>query len=453
MDCVICCESINGSNPVVKCDFCDFETCNRCTERYLLESHDDAHCMNCKKGWPADILHKKMTKVFITKKYKNHREDVLLDRERSLLPQTQPDVEAELQRRERVSLINQMKEREKEIIRDLRRTRIAIYEAENSGEIRTDESKRFQYTRKCPVENCKGFLNSEWVCGICDVQVCSKCNEPKEEDHECNPDNVETMKLLKRDSKPCPSCGILITKIDGCDQMWCTAENCHTAFSWRTGQKVHGNIHNPHFIQFTLQGGRLQREAADIPCGGLPSYYTLLDKTDELVRILPGKEQVTIKKKLAWFHRLLRHIDAIEFRHFDPGNNARQVNTDIRVKFMLNELDEQAFKFELQKREKKNKKKKEFLDILTMFVHTGSDILRHIMDLLPPTSTEGRGMSLLDKRLKCDVTGIEEQLDICNKLRKYANSQFERVGKVFSCVPPYINGDLEFFRHKPKIKV
>lgn len=436
MDCNICCEAINGSNPVVKCDFCEFDTCNRCTERYLLESHDDAHCMNCKKGWTADILHKKMTKTFVTKKYKKHREDVLLDREKSMIPQTQPDVDVELQRRVRVNLVEDMKKKERELQKQLREIKQSVYDIENSGELKADESSRFQYTRKCPVENCRGFLGTTWACGICETKVCSKCNEPEDDAHECNPAIVETMKLLKKDSKPCPSCGMLITKIDGCDQMWCTAENCHTAFSWQTGKKVYGHIHNPHFIQFTLQGGRLERDARDIPCGGIPDYYTIMGRVNELYKIFPCEETLLIKKQLIWFARLLRHLEIVEL-----GAPPIVNNTDIRVRFMLNEISEEQFKIVLQKREKKTNKKKEVLDIMTMFVHTGSDILRHITDILPQEET----------RTSVDMDTIREQVDIINKLRKYVNSQFNRIGKIFSCIPPFISDDLQFHKYRPEI--
>ena len=433
MDCNICCDKIHGTNPVVACGFCDFESCNRCTERYILESNDDAHCMNCKKGWTNDILHKKMTKTFVTKKYKKHREDVLFDREKSLLPQTQPDVDAELRRRERQKVLRQLKSEEYELRRKLGELQVAMNEVEYADEIVTNSANRSHYTRKCPVETCKGFLDCKWVCGICEVHICSKCNEPVMEGHECDPNCVETMKLLKRDSKPCPSCGMLITKIDGCDQMWCTAEKCHTAFSWTTGQKVYGNIHNPHYIQFTLEGGRLDREAADIPCGGLPSQYTLINTFDSAYGYKRPTQVNTIRQDLIWFRRLLSHIESTEFIRFNPGNNVRHINTDLRVRYMLNEIDEDDFKIGLQKREKKYKKQKEFLDVLTMFVHTGSDILRHVVTLI---STK-------------DVVGMTEQLDICDRLRVYANSQFDRIGKMYGCVPPQISmGFKEFHRYK-----
>lgn len=51
-----------------------------------------------------------------------------------------------------------------------------------------------------------------------------------------------------------------------CDQMFCS--QCHTAFSWRTGEIETGRIHNPHYFQYlrTLAGGNeIRREPGDIP--------------------------------------------------------------------------------------------------------------------------------------------------------------------------------------------
>ena len=89
----------------------------------------------------------------------------------------------------------------------------------------------------CSKEDCRGYLNNEWKCGVCDTFTCSKCNiniVGTIDNHECNKEDVETFSLLKKDTKSCPKCNTSIFKIDGCDQMWCT--QCHTAFSWRTGR-------------------------------------------------------------------------------------------------------------------------------------------------------------------------------------------------------------------------
>ena len=64
---------------------------------------------------------------------------------------------------------------------------------------------------------------------------------------ECDKEAVETMKMLNKDTKPCPSCGTMIHKVSGCNQMWCPS--CKNAFDWRSGRIERGVIHNPHYYQ------------------------------------------------------------------------------------------------------------------------------------------------------------------------------------------------------------
>lgn len=97
-----------------------------------------------------------------------------------------------------------------------------------------------RFIRKCPNEDCKGFLDMEWYCGICEIKYCKDCNEIQTPTHTCDPQTVETIKLLNEDSKSCPTCGIVIQKSSGCAQMWCT--QCHTAFNWNTGEIDHGRV-------------------------------------------------------------------------------------------------------------------------------------------------------------------------------------------------------------------
>ncbi len=137
--------------------------------------------------------------------------------------------------------------------------------------------------RGCPREDCRGFLNDKWLCGVCDLSVCRHCHVGLAEDetivenvpegkrlHICDPDQVATARLLARDTKSCPTCKALISKIDGCDQMWCT--QCQTAFSWQTGQVEEGRVHNPHYYEWQRRNkGSVIREPAqpgDVPFGG-----------------------------------------------------------------------------------------------------------------------------------------------------------------------------------------
>ena len=136
------------------------------------------------------------------------------------------------------------------------------------------EKKKKEFVRACPVNGCTGFLSSQWKCGVCETWTCKDCMEvigkDKEAEHVCNPDVLASAQLLKKETKPCPSCSAAIYKISGCDQMWCT--QCKVAFSWKTGLKVSGTIHNPHYYQWQRQnGGNVQNPGA-IACGGLPGW-------------------------------------------------------------------------------------------------------------------------------------------------------------------------------------
>ncbi len=93
---------------------------------------------------------------------------------------------------------------------------------ENRTAATSEEKKTF--VRKCPVTDCRGFLSSRWKCDLCKNYVCPDCNEIKNgDDHVCDPNAVETINLLKKDTKPCVKCGTMIFKISGCSQMWCDA--------------------------------------------------------------------------------------------------------------------------------------------------------------------------------------------------------------------------------------
>lgn len=436
MDCSICCEVISGHNKPVECGFCNFIACMRCTERYLMDIHDDAHCMSCRKGWDAGILSKCLTQSFLSNKYKKHRKETLLDREKSLLPQTQPDVENTLLMRERKKLMDSLIGRKENLLREVRNITEAMNELRYTGEIQKENGVEGGHTtRKCPIDDCRGFLNMGWVCGICETKICKDCNEPKCEDHECDENTVETMKLLKKDSKPCPSCGMVITKIDGCDQMWCTQPSCHTAFSWRTGKKVFGTIHNPHFIQFSMQNGTGERNPQDIACGGLPDVYTFFNDVRRYSKYYTHKG-LPLTDHFSLPIRGLRHIIHVEEPHYNVPD-VRDTNTDLRVRYLLKEIDDDTFGNTIMNRDTARTKKKAFHDIVVMTMHTGADIANVIHALIRHDPRVPRVY---------DHDAINLQIDTMINLRKYANTQFKRVGELYKCKYPCIDDKWEFIR-------
>ena len=139
-----------------------------------------------------------------------------------------------------------------ELSQKLQEKKLRIYRIKNGEDAGKDERRKF--IMPCPADNCKGYLSSQYKCEVCKLYTCPDCFEvigySKESPHECKQDNIASAQLIKKETKPCPKCGVRIFKISGCDQMWCT--ECKVAFSWNTGKIViSGQVHNTLLSIFT----------------------------------------------------------------------------------------------------------------------------------------------------------------------------------------------------------
>lgn len=262
-ECNICCEQFNKSNHKrVICNYCDYDVCNTCTQKYLLDCLSDPQCMNCKNAWNREIMENNFTKKFYTTDYKKHREKVIFERQLSLLPETQPYVEIKkieyeyskkirnisveltkiTRERNKLRLINPYQltpnehieyiEKITEFDKSIKCYELDINKLRRISNIQigrdTVKAERREFVRKCPANDCKGFLSTQWICGLCKVKVCNKCHEIKREgssseggtdnEHVCNPENVASAELLMKECRQCPnkSCGAMIFKIEGC---------------------------------------------------------------------------------------------------------------------------------------------------------------------------------------------------------------------------------------------
>lgn len=109
----------------------------------------------------------------------------------------------------------------------------------------------------CQFNGCRGFL-VDWQCGLCGNATCSECFKIAGEDHECNEDDMKTFEVMMATTKPCPNCKMAISKVAGCDQMFCT--NCHFKFNWKSlSEERTIYFHNPHLTEYL----QLRREVRD----------------------------------------------------------------------------------------------------------------------------------------------------------------------------------------------
>ena len=223
MSCNICCDNYNKSTrSKVCCPYCEFDVCRTCCETYIL-SENVPKCMkpDCAKEWSRKFLRENFTNVFLTSKYREHLEDILFNQEKALMPATQPLVEEKIMKR---NLRKNLREIDL-LIEDLYRQKRELERQIQYGIIPTtssekEDKEKARFVRQCPANGCRGFLSTQWKCGICEQWSCPECHELKgpnrDCEHKCDPNNVETAKMLAKDSKPCPKCQSLIFKISGC---------------------------------------------------------------------------------------------------------------------------------------------------------------------------------------------------------------------------------------------
>ena len=425
--CSICCEDTKSFSEI-KCVFCEYITCNSCTKRYILDPDTDrnAHCMNCKREWSRGILINYFSKSWVNKDYSKYNATRSFNREKLLLPETQLLVEKEVN-------INKMKDDLNIIYAQINVLKEKATALRNdilflkNTETLTEKEKETTVKCKCPVDECRGFIVNKWKCGICHIRICSKCHSLKphrghKEDperlprHVCKDDDVETIKLLKNDTKNCPTCVCPIFKTEGCDQMWCI--KCHTAFSWKTGRIETGVIHNPHYyeMQRALNGGVAPRNRGDVICGGLPGYYTVigfLNRNNMRAAILLWET----------IHRTVTHISMVELQRFRV-NTGLDENAALRLQYMMNKIDEESFRISVGKKLKKREKNHEVHQIFDMFVNTMIILFNNMM-------IDGE-----DSR-----TLVQDSFKNMDILRKYTNKELNKVADIYECKLDNITDD------------
>jgi len=303
-ECDICTEPYTAVRRFkVTCPVCRASACAECCMSALcIRPGCTCFSHTCNAPWSRDFIRLTFSDAFLNGRFRTKETAALLEEHRALLPRAQQRVEAKSRRRVLTAqwtalVAHRRKLRTK---RDtavpgaaaekarakLAETSAQLEEAETQlAEVEAElaelsetaaqpDKTRAAFLMCCPKVGCSGFLSSAYKCGVCEGRTCPQCRQLiAAEGHACAADDVASVAELKRESKACPGCGTAISKIDGCDQMWCVA--CKTAFSWRTRRISTGVIHNPHFIHWARAnsvhiefGARRREDAANEGRGG-----------------------------------------------------------------------------------------------------------------------------------------------------------------------------------------
>ena len=393
MSCNICVSNFNKSTcSKVEC-MCNFVACKSCVRTYLLTTiTHEPHCMQCRNKWSLDFIKDKLGASFVNGELKEHQSKIITDRSvakrEELLPQAiifrsdQADKQkiAEMRKKnaemkkEMEKMYNEIDDIENNIeIRNGRRPRFRNYQRrlEYEAQLQHDHNgaagggggggvggkPKKQFIMPCQNSGCKGMLNEKYNCELCITTTCSSCLEVKGEDHTCNPDSVESAKLLRKETRPCPKCGVRISKIDGCDQMWCI--ECKTAFSWNTGEIETGRVHNPHYFQFMRETG-VQVPPPQAVAAARP--LCIDERHHALIKV--NRSQHPLSRRISEFLRYAIHLNGMTIRALnDSITNKTNSIQQYEIQYILGEIDREGLSHKLTTNYKCIQKDQAFCDI------------------------------------------------------------------------------------------
>lgn len=427
MSCSICFDVFNASKRKPICcpfDACAKTACRSCYETFLCgDGVSVPKCMFCNTSFThSQVQHLGFTKTFLTGDFAKHQQDILFAQEQAMLPAAQAAVAHD-------RLISGINEQIKDVnaqIKQLMALKADLYRTKNrlmqQGPDQVENVQ--QFIHRCADSECNGFVSSAWKCATCDKYTCPHCRELKscrdDDEHVCNPDTVASVALLKKDTKPCPNCKVLVHKTDGCDQMFCT--QCKRLWSWNTGKfETHG--HNPHYLQWMRGNGGMPRDPNDVLCGREVDTGFIRHLHQSILSItsdLSNDHKITLK-------RITHFIESIPHLRFDeaPRFQVDRVNMNLNARkaFVSNALSLPRFKQSIRRSHLIALKNDDISQILHAVIQAATDIsFRLLHDL------NSRNLTYIIQSIPSFATEFQNLL-------KYANNELHIIHNDFSSPP------------------
>lgn len=431
-ECSVCCETFTKQRrKPIRCNACDYVACNNCYKQFLTsDGVSRPKCMNrdCNTEWTLSFLKETFAEAFISGELREHTTKILFQQQIAMLAATQPAVERRIEseklRKEVESVEQQIRELmiRKQILHD------DIRFLTNGGAGGADGAVGAvgaAFHHKCCDPECLGFVSSAWKCGICEKFSCTHCHEVKGatteeiDAHVCDAGNIETVKLLKSDTKPCPGCGTYIFKTEGCDQMFCVC--CKKLWSWNTG-RIEERGHNPHYLEWmrSRNGGDLVRDPADVQCGRevdwrfnntIHAAFRALSLRAMCEPRALETARITVSK---WCESIIhsRHHDIPEFR---TGAETDRTLEQLRISYMLKRTTESHFRVRVFQIHRNAGVSRQILDLMVAMQNAATDIMYRIYDSLVEILNGDTPNPRLNNLAKVDAQLLE-----MSELRSYA---------------------------------
>jgi hypothetical protein len=458
---ILCCE-INDKNPMIYCPYCNFFCCKKCLLKHITDTRRSS-CLNeykiCGKEFDDSFLLKMFGRKFVEETNRIYREEAIYARYASYLPTVLVHIEEERERKQRETeqkerfehilrgqeeLVRQLSIQARDASYELRRLRrikaqgIIAEEFDRKENKENKENKdnkdnkdneengvdRRKFVRPCPIQDCRGFLSTRWICGLCEAKICPDCHcEKKDDDHKCDPTILENIKAIEKDSKYCPKCGVIIFRPSGCDCMFCI--QCGTFFDWKSLKILKGG-HNPEYFKWLeSHSGTTYRRVGDLPCGGFPNNIFIHHPVLRTMYAGLG----------ALNDDVLRHAFLLE---------GVDRNDEICKRYLLKEIDKDEFMRQLFIRERRRHRETEYWRTLQLGVEFAVRILVENLD----RTVEERNN--IEKVLMLEEKCIVELLQLKNTVINDTIERLQEHGKYSGLHKLDDNFRFDFTKHFEK---
>ena len=435
-ECINCLEKITKLRPLIKCPHCSFEVCRTCFQKYSL-SKSIPLCMGdgCGKRHSIEFFRDNVTMTFYNGEWKEAVKNKLFEEQEALLFNTQQFIthrgnlvrrlcanekqimdykykiveynnikllevnpkgefkskrglkdepeEIKLARREIVFLENQNIHYNRELVQMDRNNNnwtpehIIRYVEHKEDEKKNEKKEEVvSILMPCINSNCRGYVSNKYICELCNTNYCNKCRVivKKDDEHKCNTDDLETVKYLRKETKPCPKCKIPISKIDGCDQMWCVG--CHTSFSWSKGTILTGEIHNPEYYRYMRSVyGNVPRQRGDVPNDGCQqNTYNFINT--KIYRILGrGRDNEGLIDSVFYLNRRNIHLNQVIRPRYTTETQAELHR--LRILYLKNRINKEIFISKLSIINNKIIRYNEIVGVIDMIYMAIDDTIRN----------------------------------------------------------------------------
>lgn len=423
MECPICTNNVD-TNRFVECPSCNYEVCFSCIDKYIKNSKGDVNCMSCKNVWDRTFMFRSIPPSIMFSTIKEKRETVLFDIEKAMLPHTMPLIPLALEN-------EKLNEKKKDLLDEMNRINSELMEINN--QLARNTTKRYHIIRNmnndpianvvaagpsnsksqskpqkeiietvclCPKNECRGFIiKKDMKCGICSTEICKDCHAISTDNHTCNKNDIESVNLIKKECKACPSCNVPSRKTEGCSQVWCMM--CKTAWDWNTRKIETGAIHATDYYNYMRNN--------KIPIAPVCGQY--INPATHFTRFENNYPKLFTATEREFIWNQFRLIGEYRYRMNDtiPVPD----NLDLRIKFLKKEIDEKQWKSLLHKRDKEVIFKTEIHRMKVAYVQTMSDAITYLCN----SQTE---KELIDS------------LKYCKDFHEMMNGEYEKLAKCFN---------------------